>query len=852
MRFLLVFCLILLELGSYLLFCKGFFPTKVLLTPEELSKYKTDPPTSYREPSAKFDRVVFMLVDAMRSDFVFSNNSQMAFTQKLLDDGYGLGFTAFSHPPTVTLPRLKGITTGSIPNFIDAVLNIAEDDTSSTLGDQDSWVKQMATNGWQINMFGDDTWLKLFPDYFAKTDGTSSFYVSDFTIVDQNVTRHLDEELSKKGRAQWNTMILHYLGLDHIGHKGGPESANMPAKQRELDVVVEQIFHGLLQKDDKTLMVLMGDHGMNDIGNHGGSSVGETSSAMVLLSSQFKRYGLAKGQVKLPLPYTADFDYLAAVDQIDLVPTLSELIGLQVPINSLGAFIPAFLPLYKDKQSLLIKNALQLKVLLDKSQGTVGSKLEDFCDVKSVDSLFEYINMAKHTLSEASSDYNYDDLHLGIVLSAIFAFESLILYFVHYWHSLVPAAVNLAFFVLYGCSFFSSSSIEEEHHTWWFFATLIAAYTVLLSFRFRRSTIYMFVFLVSLRLLKAWNNSGQKYNLKEYTKISTWILSLPATEGPNVYCGLLAFTFVPYLFGKFRDNLADQSATGFIEFMFVSTMSFNLVTVKLLAYFTSVYDLTSDLGLLPGWSVFFIKWLQSYSGKSDFIAINNDLYRLFHIVWLISAIYVFLQPAVSNLLGKSSGSSYTVNVLVLASYLCISQTHFVNVPLFAVLYGILTGFRALLPTTITRFDLSNYLCIFTIVMQNLSFFQFGETNSLASVDLTNAFNGLSSYNMVLSGILTFISNWAAPIFWSVAYLKLCIDALPSKSDKWNVLYDRLLFNLVFYSVAGLCLVGSCYNLRFHLFIWTVFSPKLLYFLAWLTSNLLVDTLLGAFIVVCYQ
>lgn len=89
-------------------------------------------------------------------------------------------------------------------------------------------------------MYGDDTWLKLFPDTFVRSDGTSSFFVSvsgcsfrkrtvdiailritcqDFTEVDDNVTRHIPSELK---RSDWNGMIMHYLGLDHIGHKSGP------------------------------------------------------------------------------------------------------------------------------------------------------------------------------------------------------------------------------------------------------------------------------------------------------------------------------------------------------------------------------------------------------------------------------------------------------------------------------------------------------------------------------------------------------------------------------------------------------------------------------------------------------
>ena len=37
--------------------------------------------------------------------------------------------------------------------------------------------------------------------------------------MDNNVTRHVPEELQQN---DWNTMIMHFLGLDHIGHKAGP------------------------------------------------------------------------------------------------------------------------------------------------------------------------------------------------------------------------------------------------------------------------------------------------------------------------------------------------------------------------------------------------------------------------------------------------------------------------------------------------------------------------------------------------------------------------------------------------------------------------------------------------------
>ncbi|KAF5136577.1 GPI ethanolamine phosphate transferase 2 [Metarhizium anisopliae] len=214
----------------------GFFPYKPVLP--GLAEY--EPLESGEPPRAPFDRLVFMVVDALRryvcddsmprkctsltalffSDFVFSQDSGFEYTQSLIRKGVAMPFTANARSPTVTMPRLKAITTGSIPSFVDLILNFDEADTSSTLAAQDTWLAQIRAAGkGKLLMFGDDTWLKLFPETFDRYDGTSSFFVSDFTEVDNNVTRNIPGELENK---DWGLMVLHYLGLDHIGHKSGP------------------------------------------------------------------------------------------------------------------------------------------------------------------------------------------------------------------------------------------------------------------------------------------------------------------------------------------------------------------------------------------------------------------------------------------------------------------------------------------------------------------------------------------------------------------------------------------------------------------------------------------------------
>lgn len=68
--------------------------------------------------------------------------------------------------------------TGSIPGFIDVVVNL---NSPALLDDNLIW--QAKTAGKRIIFYGDDTWVKLFPKHFVEYDGTTSFFVSDFTEV---------------------------------------------------------------------------------------------------------------------------------------------------------------------------------------------------------------------------------------------------------------------------------------------------------------------------------------------------------------------------------------------------------------------------------------------------------------------------------------------------------------------------------------------------------------------------------------------------------------------------------------------------------------------------------------------
>lgn len=195
---------------AVLIFATGFFPYKPFLP--GLATFRET--QNGVRPEAQFDKLIFMVVDALRSDFVYSENSGFAFVQSLVRSGDAIPFTAHATSPTITMPRVKAITTGSIPSFLDVILNFAESDTTSTLAGQDTWLAQIKEkkdaqgNNGKLIMYGDDTWLKLFPGMFERADGTTSFFVS----VSRSVFRHVDSvvklRMQRRISPKWITMSL--------------------------------------------------------------------------------------------------------------------------------------------------------------------------------------------------------------------------------------------------------------------------------------------------------------------------------------------------------------------------------------------------------------------------------------------------------------------------------------------------------------------------------------------------------------------------------------------------------------------------------------------------------------------
>ncbi|KAI0072712.1 hypothetical protein K474DRAFT_1686509 [Panus rudis PR-1116 ss-1] len=330
------------HLASIYLFTRGF-----LLTRLALPDINPSSPNSTLPP--KFSRAVILIIDALRFDFISPNPPEpvspyyhdvLSLPAKLTaaHPERSAIFYAFADPPTTTLQRIKGITTGSLPTFVDMGSNFGG---QSIL--EDSIIQQLRNANKTIAFMGDDTWMSVFPTSFAPnmTHPFDSFNVEDLHTVDNGVTQHLIPLLSDPS-PKWDLILGHFLGVDHVGHRLGPSHPTMTQKLLQMNDVLTRVVDLL---DDDTLLVLMGDHGMDTRGDHGGDGELETGAGVWVYSKKHK----------LVHTRSEEYEELAMfktfpganvphrhIQQIDLVPTLSLLLGLPIPFNNLGSVILEF------------------------------------------------------------------------------------------------------------------------------------------------------------------------------------------------------------------------------------------------------------------------------------------------------------------------------------------------------------------------------------------------------------------------------------------------------------------------------------------------------------------------------
>uniref|UniRef100_A0A2K5RAW5 GPI ethanolamine phosphate transferase 1 n=1 Tax=Cebus imitator TaxID=2715852 RepID=A0A2K5RAW5_CEBIM len=298
-------------------------------------------------------RLVLFVADGLRADALYeldeNGNSRAPFIRNIImhEGSWGISHTR--------------VPTESRPGHVALIAGFYEDVSA-------------VAKGWKENpvefdsLFNESkyTWSWGSPDIlpmFAKGAGGDHVYTysydskrqdfgaQDATKLDMWVFDNVkdffhharnNQSLLSKINEEKIVFFLHLLGIDTNGHAHRPSSRDYKDNIKKVDDGVKEIvsvFNHFYGNDGKTTFIFTSDHGMTDWGSHGAGHPSETLTPLVTWGAGIKypqRVSAQQFDDAFLKEWRLENWKRLDVNQADIAPLMTSLIGVPFPLNSVG------------------------------------------------------------------------------------------------------------------------------------------------------------------------------------------------------------------------------------------------------------------------------------------------------------------------------------------------------------------------------------------------------------------------------------------------------------------------------------------------------------------------------------
>uniref|UniRef100_A0A8B9RHK5 Phosphatidylinositol glycan anchor biosynthesis class G n=1 Tax=Astyanax mexicanus TaxID=7994 RepID=A0A8B9RHK5_ASTMX len=812
---------LLIELLGIALFLRGFFPVPIkssLSTKSKLSDLPAEPhagssqPNSTKVPSPLFKRVVIVLIDALREDFVFGPNGKrfMPYTRHIVERGSSHSFIAKARPPTVTMPRIK------VSLKMNRILFIL------------------------------CTWTE-FP-----------FHLFIFSSP-----ANPPPSMVVKCVCALSVLVLCCFDTCRVLQESEGSLPN--------------------------LLVLCGDHGMSETGSHGGSSEPEVSTPLVLISPAFQRKGKPGVVEQVDLPPTLALALALPISQNSvgrLIPAMFEEASLREQLRFFHINGHQLSSLLRDSNPNFHKeDGYEQFRVAEKAHGNwmklymEGNASEVLGNMgkKVLKQYLEALQAMSAALSKQLGKYDIYSMIVGMIL----VLQVLVLLLLAMPEALsgaacvdvpvAPAFLSLPFYLLslLGSSVHVLVCTSAEASCYFCSLPWLLAFSAIL---------FSSALLCSLVVMAAkWvplPSSSQPKKSSDWTLSELDVLLLTGTVGHTLSLGassfveeehqtwyfllntlcLAVFQDVCRKYFRERRQSSDEEEEGPLlpstveedptraTFSPTAELGVSVGSEKWLALATPILTLAC-CRLLRSLNQTGVQWahLPDLSHWLNSMVFRAEL-TLLHVPRVFRTgearfVYVFvlgilftgvkdllrsqvMSSAVEGRRLKSRGlwEAYSGVVLLVA---LLVRAH--NLPTLACCLLIQTLMAQFIWKKL-HYDAAQTTIMHYWFGQAFFYFQ-GNSNNIATVDISVGFVGLESYVEAPAVFLTAFSTYAGPLLWAchlVCYLSSERDRAAVSLGHGSYCFALLR------SIPAVFYVVLVTALRYHLFIWSVFSPKLLY------------------------
>jgi predicted AlkP superfamily pyrophosphatase or phosphodiesterase len=256
------------------------------------------------------NKLIFIMLDGLRYD---TAESRMGYLHHLIEKGKASRFKVKSELPSISRPLYEVLLTGT-PVYKNRItsnqtIRLSHEESIFHLTKKNGLKNATASYYWVSELYNSAPFNKITDR--IQLDGQKPIERGIFYWEDHYPDSHLFADANfLLSTYQPEFLYVHSMNIDNDGHKFTADSKEYRNRVLNVDGLLADMLPNWIEAGYQ--IIVTADHGMNDDGNHGGTTIADRDVPLFIISDRVK-----------PGIYKED------IPQLQIAPLVCELLNIQ-------------------------------------------------------------------------------------------------------------------------------------------------------------------------------------------------------------------------------------------------------------------------------------------------------------------------------------------------------------------------------------------------------------------------------------------------------------------------------------------------------------------------------------------